>query len=84
VSVPDGMLYSAHLLTWPAAAIPSDATYLKAWRTRFDYVLVLNADMPDEGGPIPPMPELTLVSDEGFAQLYRISAGAPKVDSQER
>jgi hypothetical protein len=77
ISVPDGMLYSARLLTAAPADIPSDATYLKAWRTRFDFVLVLNADMPDEGGPIPAVPELTLVADEGFAQLYKISRTEP-------
>lgn len=84
VSVPDGMLYSAHLLTAPAYEIPSDASYLKAWRTRFDYVLILNADMADRGGPIPALPELTLVADEGFAQLYRISSGTAAAGNPDR
>ena len=46
--------------------------YLKDWQRRFDYVLVLNADRPDELGPAPRLPELELVVDEGFAQLWRV------------
>lgn len=48
------------------------AHHLARWRERFDYVLVLNADMPDGGGPARPVPGLKLVADEGFAQLHRI------------
>ncbi len=46
--------------------------HLARWRERFDYVLVLNADMPDGAGPAPPVPGLALVADEGFAQLHRV------------
>ncbi len=46
--------------------------HLAHWRERFDYVLVLNADMPDGAGPARPVPGLELVADEGFAQLLRI------------
>jgi hypothetical protein len=46
--------------------------FMKSWRMRFDYVLVLNADRPDRYGPFVPPKELQLVKDEGFAQLFRI------------
>jgi hypothetical protein len=48
------------------------AGYIRCWRSRFDFALVLNADMPDDAGPFLPPPGVTLVRDEGFAQLYRI------------
>lgn len=51
---------------------PINAPYVQHWRTRFDYVLVLNADYPDKfGGEILP-PELKLQKHTGFAALYRI------------
>jgi hypothetical protein len=46
--------------------------HLARWRESFEYVLVLNADMPDGAGPARPVPGLELVADEGFAQLHRI------------
>lgn len=47
------------------------AGYAQHWRTRFDYVLLLNADLPPaEAEPV--LPELDLVTDAGFARLYRI------------
>jgi hypothetical protein len=49
------------------------ASYLKDWRTRFDYALVVNADMPDDAGTFVPPPDMELVKDEGFAQLYRFN-----------
>ncbi len=49
------------------------AHHLARWRERFDYVLVLNADMPDGEGPARPVPGLDLVADEGFARLFRIA-----------
>lgn len=52
--------------------IPPGAPYVRLWRTRFDYVLVLNADQPDANGPRPLPPELRLQKDAGFAVLYRI------------
>ena len=60
------------------AAAVGGATYLRAWRERFDYALVVNADLPDDLGPFVPPPELELVADEGFAQLYRIRRPAPQ------
>ncbi len=55
---------------------PGDPSYVAGWRGRFDYVLVLNADMPDWSGPFRPPPELTLVADRGFAQLWRVARRA--------
>jgi hypothetical protein len=53
--------------------LPEEASYIPGWRRRFDYVLVLNADMPDQSGPFRPPPELTLVSANAFAQLWRVA-----------
>lgn len=50
--------------------------YGRHWRDRFDYVLLLNADLPPAPGEEIP-PELELVADEGFARLYRIRRAAP-------
>ncbi|MDJ0390532.1 hypothetical protein QMO56_20680 [Roseomonas sp. E05] len=58
------------------AALPENTEYVRAWRTRFDYVLVLNADQPDDEGPMTMPPELEPVVDEGFAQLYRVRSRA--------
>jgi hypothetical protein len=44
--------------------------FAERWREHFDYVLVVNADLPHVRGE-PPLPELELVADEGFARLYR-------------
>ncbi len=66
-----GDLASVSALSRPPQ--PGDPSYLAGWRGRFDYVLVLNADLPDGSGPIRPPPELTLVSDRGFAQLWRVA-----------
>lgn len=45
--------------------------YLKDWRQKFDYALIINADLPDRNGDFLPH-GLELVKDEGFAALYRI------------
>ncbi len=47
--------------------------YLEHWRERFDYMLVINADTPDDTLDESVFPELGLVTDEGFARLYRIN-----------
>jgi hypothetical protein len=41
--------------------------YLVGWRWRFDYVLLLNADLGR-----PPLPGTEIVADNGFARLYRV------------
>ena len=65
-----GDLASVSVLNRPRQA--SDPPYLTDWPARFGYVLVLNADLPDESGPFRPPANLKLVSDEGFAQLWRV------------
>ena len=46
--------------------------YLDSWHTRFDYALLINADVPPEPDQ-PPLPNVfELITDEGFARLYRI------------
>lgn len=66
-----GDLASVSALT--RAPLADEASYIPGWRGRFDYVLVLNADMPDQSGPFRPPPELTLVSATRFAQLWRVA-----------
>jgi hypothetical protein len=51
-----------------------DPVYLRNWRSGFDYLLVLNADLPDSAGPFRPPSGVTLVSDTGFAQLWHVAA----------
>jgi len=50
-------------------------SYMQHWQSRFDYVLVLNADQPDRFGRFVPPAELSLVANAGFAELFRISHG---------
>ncbi len=45
--------------------------YVAHWRERFDYVLVLNAQLPDADDEAS-VPGLELLADRGFARLYRI------------
>jgi hypothetical protein len=68
----DMSLVSVHALLRPAEALPRDAALVRLWRERFDYVLVVNADLPDAAGTLPPVPGLEPVANEGFARLYRI------------
>jgi hypothetical protein len=80
ISEPNGGLpASVNALTSPEILKRSlpEASYLKVWRERFDYALVLNADVPDAYGPFVPPEGVELVRDEGFAQLYRIARKAP-------
>jgi hypothetical protein len=70
-----GDLASVSALSRPPR--PDEASYIDGWRRRFDYVLVLNADMPDQSGPFRPPPELTLVSSTRFAQLWRVARNTP-------
>lgn len=73
---PNAPVIAFSALGKPAAEIPPRVDYLRQWRERFDYVLVLNADMADDGAT-PFLPELEPVADEGFARLYRIRRPAP-------
>ncbi len=69
-----GDLASVSILSRPPQL--DDPSYVSGWRGRFDYVLVLNADLPDRSGSFRPPPELTLVADRGFAQLWRVARRA--------
>lgn len=79
IAVPEGWLVTPNLLTDPGlqARMGWEAPYARSWRERFDFVLIVNADMPDVHGPFAPPPELQLVADEGFARLYRIQRNGP-------
>ncbi|QCK85038.1 hypothetical protein E8L99_04220 [Phreatobacter aquaticus] len=76
IAVPEGDIPSPSVLGEPEV-IAYRFPYLAFWRTRFDYLLLLNADMADGMGPLPDDPALTLVADEGFARLYRIVRSEP-------
>lgn len=82
IASPDGgLLASVDALTNPdlhALALREGDNYLRFWHDRFDYALVLNADVPDENGPFVPPPGMALVRDEGFARLYRIDHPHPQ------
>jgi hypothetical protein len=51
-----------------------DPLYLRDWRYRFDYLLVVNADLPDAAGAFRPPRGVALVSDAGFAQLWKVES----------
>jgi hypothetical protein len=80
ISVPEGIPPSVDLLAPPppgrAASLAHPPAYLQAWGERFDYLLVINADLPSADGPMPRLANLALISDQGFAQLYRIARPA--------
>ncbi len=72
ISVPEGGTPKVDDLDNPRMAEPDEFPYLRNWRARFDYVLLINADMPNAGMHAAQVPGLSLVSDKGFARLYRI------------
>lgn len=52
--------------------------YLKDWRIHFDYVLVLNADLPAASDFDPAARAgLEPIADRGFAKLYKVTKPAP-------
>jgi hypothetical protein len=73
IAVPEGNLFSIGLLNCPdeLKAFSAIAPYLADWR-RFDFVLVVNADLPDQysGDAVPA--GLRLAADAPFAKLYAI------------
>lgn len=79
IAVPEGNLPPIGVLSCPAMMREyKDFTpYLSDWRKRFDFVLVVNADIPDRalGASMPA--GLTLIEDAGFAKLYAIDKAAP-------
>jgi hypothetical protein len=70
-----GSMVSVDALSHPEAYrdVIAANPFLAHWRDRMDYVVVLNADMPDVHGPFNAPPGLELVTDQGFSQLFRIS-----------
>jgi len=71
IAVPEGAPPNVNQLNDPQAI--ASFPYLASWRSRFDYILVLNADMPNHDGPLPRDSDIRLIADEGFARLYGIS-----------
>jgi hypothetical protein len=59
-----------------ASDLPAVEQYLTRWK-RFDYVMVLNADAPAAPGEQFAPGDVELVTDQGFARLYRIRKTAP-------
>jgi hypothetical protein len=74
IAVPEGNLFSIGLLNCPAElkVFSAIAPYLANWRQRFDFVLVVNADMPDQYGGETIPSGLRLAADTPFAKLYAI------------
>jgi hypothetical protein len=68
ISFPESGLSASIRLVEPDV----ESAYFRDWRRRFDYVLLLNADV-GRGMDITTLPEISLVRDEGFARLYRIA-----------
>ena len=71
-AAPEGAAAPVHLLASfePTPGAVYFYGFVERWREHFDYVLVVNADLPHVRGE-PLLPELELVADEGFARLYR-------------
>ena len=64
--------YSYHLSAQDEITLHTDP-YLRHWRSRFDYVLIFNADLVTHPA-FSAIPEgLTLEKDAGYAKLYRVS-----------
>ncbi len=78
-SVPEGNLFSTGVLSCPGlmAEAASFTPYLVDWRSKFDFIMVVNADTVDQNvGDV--MPAGTrLLRDAGFARLYAIDRKAP-------
>lgn len=82
ISVPEGNLVPVGTLFCQSlwnSYLPF-TPYLADWRRRFDYVLLINADRPDQytGSTLPD--GLAKIADTGFAALYAID----KTDSRPR
>ncbi|MFC3127049.1 hypothetical protein ACFOD4_18430 [Pseudoroseomonas globiformis] len=77
ISVPEGGPASVHVLERPDYPVPESQTYALQWRERFDYALVLDADLPDREGVVALPPGVQVVADEGFVQLLRLPRAGP-------
>ena len=59
------------------AEAASFTPYLVDWRSKFDFILVVNADVADQNvGDLMPV-GTRLVKDAGFARLYGIDRNTP-------
>jgi hypothetical protein len=76
IAVPEGGPASVHVLDRPSYLVHESQSYALQWRERFDYALILNADLPDREGPLVLPPGVERVADEGFAQLLRLPRAA--------
>ncbi len=74
IAVPEGMPVPVNLLDEPIYEI---APYMRNWNNRFDYLLLMNADMPNPAGPMPAVNNVKLIADQGFARLYKIDHSRP-------
>jgi hypothetical protein len=85
IATPGSWLVSVHSLTDPAVQQKNarDAPYVLIWQEHYDYVLVVNADILDMNGTFTPPPQLQLVADEGFAQLYRVLRNGSAINAAE-
>jgi len=72
IAVREGILPGVEQLAAQEGKKIYSPKYLDNWRACFDYVLVLNADMPNAKGPLPVLPELQLISNDGFSTLYKV------------
>jgi hypothetical protein len=73
IAVPEGNLFPIGLLDCPdeISAFSGIAPYLKDWRHRFDFVLLVNADAEDRFGGVVPQ-GVKLAAETPFAKLYAI------------
>jgi hypothetical protein len=70
IAIDEGVPPVVDALTWQNHK-PSSP--LHHWRERFDYVVLINADIQHNGIAIEQVDGLTLLADRGFARLYRIT-----------
>lgn len=79
IAVQDGAVASIATLICPNKRREAEAfaPYLAHWHDRFDYVLVINADMPDRTTGEERPKGLQLIRDGGFADLYKVDRSVP-------
>lgn len=76
IAVPEGEIATIHALIDPELPLPPSQAYVRQWRERFDYALVLNTDMEDMRGPVTLPAGVEVVAAQGFAQLLRLPRAA--------
>lgn len=77
IAVQDGLPTPVSALACPQlfAEVVKVTPYVKQWRERFDYAIVIGADMPDKVTGFDPPPATQRIHDGRFADLYRIEHG---------